>query len=555
MEGGHATGGVSGPVPAAGGSCLDYRRVGPGMKILLTSVFGPYGVDDDYGRASSRMELFHNQVTREQGVFSIRFFHESFGLHFLAQNVTPPTTVLDFPSEARFIEELREGYDLIGISFIVPNFLKAKRMAELVRRHAPQAKIVLGGHGVLVPEVADEIPHDHLCVGEGVRWLRGLLGEDPQPPIRHPIRPATLDGRILGVPVEDRSGHLTPGLGCPKGCRFCSTSHFFGRRYIPYVETGKEMFDLCVAIERELNVRRFFVLDENFLQYPERAQELLALMEKHGKLYRFNLFSSAENIANVGIDFLVRLGVVSIWLGVESKFEIYDKNRGVDFKTLVHDLRDRGISVLASAILFLDEHDHDTIWEDIRFTVGLEPDFIQFMQLGPAPYTPLYRGMKATGRLVEEVPYPNWHGQDRIWFTHPHFKPEETEPLLTNAFRYDYDTLGPSLVRMCDTYLRGYRGLATVRDPFMKARREAIKRRAVKFRPFLPAARDYAHNDYARELVDRVTAEYREAFGPLTFKQHMFSQVVRAYAAREAWRVATGRNVYQPRTLLTRYRM
>ena len=43
------------------------------MKVLLTSVFGPYGVDDAYGRKENIMELFHNQVTREQGLFSLRF--------------------------------------------------------------------------------------------------------------------------------------------------------------------------------------------------------------------------------------------------------------------------------------------------------------------------------------------------------------------------------------------------------------------------------------------------------------------------------------------------
>ena len=87
--------------------------------------------------------------------------------------------------------------------------------------------------------------------------------------------------------------------------------------------------------------------------------------------------------------------------------------------------------------------------------------------------------MKATGRLMENVPYADWHGQGRIWFQHPHFNPEETERLLTEAFRYDYDTLGPSLIRMCDTYLRGYRTLALVtRTASSPARREALRRRA-----------------------------------------------------------------------------
>ena len=47
-------------------------------KLLLTSVFGPFGVDDAYGRKENPMELMHNQVTREQGLFSHPFrFHQS----------------------------------------------------------------------------------------------------------------------------------------------------------------------------------------------------------------------------------------------------------------------------------------------------------------------------------------------------------------------------------------------------------------------------------------------------------------------------------------------
>ncbi|MGA1987538.1 MAG: hypothetical protein ABSG72_14830, partial [Candidatus Sulfotelmatobacter sp.] len=37
-------------------------------RILLSSVFGPYAQDDDFGsRSINPMELYHNQVTRAQG--------------------------------------------------------------------------------------------------------------------------------------------------------------------------------------------------------------------------------------------------------------------------------------------------------------------------------------------------------------------------------------------------------------------------------------------------------------------------------------------------------
>ena len=120
---------------------------GSGARVLLTSVFGPYARDDEHGsRAINPMELYHNQVTRVQGAFSLRMFHRSWGLMLIQANLQAPTTLLDFPTLERFEQELRHvPYDVIGISAILPNIGKVKRMCELVRRHQPQATIVAPG--------------------------------------------------------------------------------------------------------------------------------------------------------------------------------------------------------------------------------------------------------------------------------------------------------------------------------------------------------------------------------------------------------------------------
>ena len=59
---------------------LEHQEVHPlgsRAKVLLTSVFGPYAKDDEYGsRAINPMEFLHNQVTRVQGPFSVRMFQE-----------------------------------------------------------------------------------------------------------------------------------------------------------------------------------------------------------------------------------------------------------------------------------------------------------------------------------------------------------------------------------------------------------------------------------------------------------------------------------------------
>ena len=74
--------------------------------MLLSSVFGPYAQDDEYGsRAINPMELYHNQVTRVQGPFSLRMFHRSWGLMLIQANIEAPCTLLDFPTLDRFIEE------------------------------------------------------------------------------------------------------------------------------------------------------------------------------------------------------------------------------------------------------------------------------------------------------------------------------------------------------------------------------------------------------------------------------------------------------------------
>lgn len=523
------------------------------MNILLSSVFGPFGIDDQYGRKENVMELFHSQVTRQQGLFSLRCHHHSFGLYFIAENIDAPVTVLDFPTEKRFIREIKRGYDYVGISFIVPNFSKAKRMAQLVRQYAPDSKIILGGHGTRIEGVEELIDHDFICKGEGVKWFRRLLGEDPERQFSHPVLPSGFSERSLGIPLKTEAAVLIPGVGCPNACRFCATSHFFDKEYTPYFDSGEELFAVCLKMEKQLGSREFFVMDENFLKRKKRVLELMELMEKHDKLYRFGIFSSADTVADMGVEIMARLGIYFVWIGVESRKELFEKNRGVDMKALVRRLRDHGIGVLTSTILFLEHHDKDSIWEDINFTVDLEPDFAQFMQLGPFPMTALYREYDRLGLLRKTIPFKDWHGQYRIWFDHPHFSLEESEVFLKQAFQHEYDTLGSGMLRMCETVIRGYETLGNYSDGILIKRREQLGTVARRYYPVLPVMHKYAHNSRVRQLTQRVMEWYRTALGPLPFYNHLHTTAASFFAAREARRLRKSNSVYQPKTFKTRF--
>ena len=252
-------------------------------RVLLLSVFGPYAQDDQYGsRLLNPMELYHNQVTRVQHAFSFRSFNRSWGLMLIQVNLKAPCTLLDFPSEERFVEEIKtRQYDVIGITSIIPNLFKVRRMCRLVRKHQPEAIIVVGGHIANAPDLKKWVDADHIVKGEGVRWMRRFLGEDENQPVRHPRITSNLFPRIMGVPLCNHPGiddaTLIPSVGCPMGCNFCSTSAMFGGKgkCIEFYRTGEEIFDIMCALESDLHVKGFFIMDENFLMNQKRAFQLL----------------------------------------------------------------------------------------------------------------------------------------------------------------------------------------------------------------------------------------------------------------------------------------
>ncbi len=521
------------------------------MKCLLTSVFGPYAVDDEYGEKDNKMELFHNQVTREQGIFSYRFNHGSQGLYFLAENVDMPAVVLDFPTLERFKKELRKGYDYIGISFIVPNFKKAKEMARLVREVSPKAKIILGGHGTSIPQLESLIDHDFICKGEGVYFLRKLFGEDQHKPIEHPLEYSSFNRQVMGVPWPADSGILVTGLGCANRCRFCATSHFFGD-YIPYLKTGRDIFKVCCRYADEKNITEFGVLDENFLKMKERALELLELMEKNRRFFTFSIFSSAETLLAIGdLDILVRLGVTFIWLGVESKQEIYEKNANIDFYQLIGELRKRGISVMASSILFLEYHDKKTIWEDVDFVTSLNPEYVQFMQLGPLPGTKLYKDYEKEDRLIADLPYETKHGQGKIWFHHDHFTREESEEFLRLAFEIDYNRNGASLLRAMKTAFGGYLYCLDHPDARIRERAQHYKKLLKVMRYFVVAAQIFIQNRRSEILLEEIKNLYTRHFGKKDMLTRLASAAVVFLSSKEYLRCRIFGDLRIPKT---RYR-
>jgi len=450
--------------PQTGPAIFPQHPKGAQAKVLLSSVFGPYAQDDEFGsRAINPMELYHNQVTRAQGSFSLRMFHRSWGIMLIQANISAPCTLLDFPEREDFARELRtQAYDVVGISSIIVNVGKVREMCRMVRELSPQSEIVVGGHVAAIPGIETMIDADHIVRGEGVRWMRRYLGEEENAPVRHPAIVSGFDTRIMGIRLPQRRGAtaatIIPSVGCPMGCNFCTTSAFFGGKgkFVNFFETGDELFEVMRQMEDELGVSSFFMMDENFLLHRERAMRLLERMKETGKTWAMSVFASANAIRKYTMQELVELGVSWLWMGLESPRAGYSKLQGTDTQELTRELRAHGIRVQGSTIIGLEHHTPDNIVAEIEHAVSHNTDFHQFMLYTPVPGTPLYEQMAAEGRLMNDVEYADVHGQFKFNFRHAAISRDDSKRFLDWAFWRDFELNGPSLYRIARTLLAGW---------------------------------------------------------------------------------------------------
>ena len=531
--------------------------------MLLSSVFGPYAQDDDYGsRSINPMELYHNQVTRAQGPYSLRMFHRSWGLMMIQRNISAPCTLLDFPTLDDFRKELTtHSYDVVGISSIIVNVGKVKEMCRLVRELSPHSEIVIGGHVAAISDLDSMIDADHIVRGEGVAWMRRYLGDDPAKPVEHPTIQSGFGTRMMGMKVPKRkstaAATIIPSVGCPLGCNFCTTSAFFGGKgkFLNFFETGDELYAVMERMEKELESQSFFVMDENFLLHRKRALRLLELMRAGNKSWELYVFSSANAIGKYSMEELVELGVSWVWMGLESPRSQYAKLNGANTMELTQELRAHGIRVLGSSIVGLEHHTPENIAQEMAHAVAHNTDFHQFMLYTPVPGTPLYKEMKEEGRLID-VNLAEIHGQYKFNFEHAAISRDDSKQFLDQAFQLDYDTNGPSFFRICRTTLDGFRRYRNHQEKRVRERcaREAIVLRTI-YTGALWAMEHRLRKENAR-IADEVHALRleiaRECGGFLTsLSAWLFGPFALWSTKREEKRIADG-TTYEPPVFIER---
>ncbi len=528
---------------------------------MLSSVFGPFAQDDEYGsRHINPMELYHNQVTHKQGVFSPRHFHHSWGIMMIQANLSAPCTVLDFPTRKAFAREISTNrYDIVGISSIVANMGKVREMCRMVREKSPHSVIIVGGHVAAIPHLEGMIDADYIVRGEGISWMRRYLGEDTDAPICHPVLPSGFNLRVMGVRIPNRFNptvSVISSVGCPEGCNFCTTSAFFGGKgnVINFFSTGHELFRAMEQIEATCKAQSFSIIDENFLLQRQRAMELLEKIKKTEKSWSLHVFSSISAIRQYTYEELLELGISSIWVGLESSRANYRKLEGADTFQLARELQEHGILLTGSAIIGLEHHTPENLPDEIDHIITHEMDACQFMLYTPMPGTLLYKEMEEEGRLLD-VDMADIHGQFAFNFQHPAITRKESKKFLDLAFQRDYERNGPTLFRMFRTTFKGWKRHRN--HPEHRIRRR-YRGKATLLRyvypPVLWAMEKMltSKNSSNTAQVRMLREEMEREFGlPTVAVSRLLGLFFRLSGSREEKRLARGQT-YEPPTIISR---
>jgi len=532
-------------------------------RFLFTTVFKPFSEQNKYNRLNDGMWLDYlaMRLTMEPGPFTpSAYAPPNSSIHFVAANIADghESVVLEYPTKQRFIDELKAGYDYIGITAIIRELPKVSWMIAACRKHAPQSKVIIGGM-VTSSDGVEQLDPDHICRGEGVKWVRELMGMPPLKKINHPSLTMDYTLKILQhYPVLPRvkTGLMTIGYGCPQGCDFCATSAFFGRKHIPCLQSGNEIYEVMGQIRRcEPSVDHFLFNEEDFFLYDRIVDEMKEAVLKNGDMAAsFDCFGSVKSMSKYNIEDTVEMGLGALRLGVEAADPPYAKRTGKRaIGDIFEELHEFGVLTVGFFIVGLEHHSPDNVKKEYEFLTELAPTANQISILNPCPGTKLYDDMKAAGKLRPGIDLRDSHlrGENMI---HPSFGPGELNEACLGAYDHAYETLGPSVYRAMKVWYRGWRNLKNTTRPLLLRRAEMMRDRAIGLLPLFLYTDRFLPNDEVRSQVAHTRDDMLLEFGRPNPAQEALGQLLfRICEVDEARRAVCEEPPMEPDTVVTSY--
>ncbi len=541
----------------------------PEPRVLLTSPWYPEGYKNQ-AWDNPVTDWGDLQFTGHQDLFVLHgHMHELFA-HVIAPNLRAKTVYLEYPRREQFLDELARGYDVVGIHLFYNQVESAFDMCRAIRARSPRSTIVLGGYGAL--GIAEMVPPDqlapladHLCLGEGVAFMRKLFGQ----PAGDPIRISHLPRGGFTLPwhkryITDEVGVVVASLGCPYGCDFCGTTKMFNRKRVVLIPPRDLAAEIVRIYEEDPRTMLVAVYEEDSFLDSEYLEEVGEHLRASGPglAAAFWVLGGVRSITQWGegrYDRIARTGVVSAFLGVESKFAAaeYPKRDG-DTREVFEEFHRHGMATTGAWVCGWDFHTRENVREDLAFFLSLKPTMHQLTTLCPFPGTDLFRRLAKEGRVPRDL---RW--QDLSFFgagggvRYKNFEAHEVMDLIHEGYRKSYELWGPSVMRMLEVALNGYEWCMSTGDPALRKKAGWHRRQAMQSWLFLPTAIEFAPNGMVRRWLKDLAGRYERVLGaPATIQKLLAGLAVERARHERKKRMETGRDrhVEIPAPRAMRYR-
>ncbi len=226
-----------------------------------------------------------------------RYSHCAFALRYLKANLKEfekDTEILEYQLDSNLndiAEEIIEKQpDYVGFSCYLWNIEQTLKICEIIKKIAPQIKIIFGG-----PEVSYEyeefLPYcDYLIVDEGELALHEIIKNRPSEKI---VERKICDLSQIKLPyylysdedIKNRLIYVEASRGCPFTCEFCTSS----------LSKGVREFDLDLFLENmqmllDKGVWQFKFIDRTFNINLPRLKKILDFFKPHNARLHFEIF-------------------------------------------------------------------------------------------------------------------------------------------------------------------------------------------------------------------------------------------------------------------------
>jgi len=339
--------------------------------------------------------------------------------------------------------------DLVGITCTTPNRYNVIFWADLIRRHCPGCFIVLGGPHASYnwQEILQRFDCiDAIVIGEGEQTFAELCqalhdGRDfadiaglayrrgDGQALANPPRPFATDLDSIPLPRRDlfpmdeydlcfggidrgKSIPVMTSRGCPGACKFCSTSHYWGKRL-----RSRSPDNIAAEVEHlatKYPAAEWLVFFDDTLTI--NSHHLAAMCEVMSG-YRFRWTCRSRIDAQLDARILNRMydaGCRSVAFGVESGsprmlaelHKNYDRQRAVKILRLC---RRTGIRPTMTLIVGMPGETKADSLETVHLIrqAGLLP-----CDVGIAPFTALFPGTPWFEQFHQKHPAFSWFGHD-----------------------------------------------------------------------------------------------------------------------------------------------